>query len=367
MSDRTWMAQALSLAALGEGTTRPNPLVGCVVVHDGVVLGRGFHRAAGEPHAEALALEQAGARARGATLYVNLEPCAHHGRTAPCAPAIVRAGIARVVAAIVDPNPLVDGAGLSALRGAGIAVTEGVLAAEARALNAPFLSTHQRGRPSVTLKAAQSLDGRISAASGRSTWVTGFASRLYAHRLRFSHDAVLVGAGTVRRDDPRLTVRLPGVSASRRRVVLAPRLALDPAAKVFLRESDEAPRTRVYVAADCPRAEVARFRDVADVVPVAHSAGGGFDLAMVLADLHGIGVQSVLVEGGGKTLGAFLSSGLADDVVLFVANRLYGAGDATPVVDLPAAASPADAWRLNRSATIPLGQDVVLVGTLEAR
>ena len=166
MTDRDWMAQALALAALGEGTTRPNPLVGCVVVAEDAVVGRGFHRAAGEPHAEALALADAGARARGATLYVNLEPCAHHGRTAPCAEAIVRAGIRRVVAAIGDPNPLVDGRGLIALRVAGIAVTEGVLEPEARAVNAPFLSTHQRRRPWVTLKAAQSLDGRIAAASG---------------------------------------------------------------------------------------------------------------------------------------------------------------------------------------------------------
>jgi len=365
VSDRTWMAQALALAALGEGTTRPNPLVGCVVVCDGVLVGRGFHRAAGEPHAEALALEQAGARARGATLYVNLEPCAHHGRTGPCSAAIVRAGIGRVVAAIVDPNPLVDGRGLKALRAAGIAVTDGVLASEARALNAPFFSTHLRGRPSVTLKAAQSLDGRIAAALGHSTWVTGDASRRYAHRLRFRHDAVLVGAGTVRRDDPRLTVRLPGVDAVRRRVVLAPRLALDPAAKVFLRESPGAPPTRIYVAAGCEEAEVARFHEFAEVVPVAHFATG-FDLAAVLSDLHRVGVQSVLVEGGGKTLGAFLSSGLVDDVVLFVSGRFFGAGDATPVVDVPAVAEPGKAWRFARSAMIPLGQDVVFVGRLEA-
>jgi diaminohydroxyphosphoribosylaminopyrimidine deaminase/5-amino-6-(5-phosphoribosylamino)uracil reductase len=364
VSDREWMAQALALAALGEGTTHPNPLVGCVIVNDGVVVGRGFHRVAGEPHAEALALEEAGARSRGATLYVNLEPCAHQGRTGPCSAAIVRAGIGRVVAAIVDPNPLVDGRGLLALRAAGIAVADGVLAAEARALNAPFLSTHQRGRPWVTLKAAQSLDGRIAAASGRSAWVTGDASRRYAHRLRFRHDAVCVGSGTVQRDDPSLTVRLPGVDALRQRVVLAPRLGLDPGAKVFLRENPKAPPTRVYVAAETPEAEVARFRDVAEIVPVAHTAAG-FDLAAVLNDLHRIGIQSVLVEGGGKTLGAFLNSGLVDDVVLFVADRLFGAGDATPVLDVPAVVSPAKAWRFVRSATIPLGQDVVLVGKLE--
>jgi len=361
VSDRYWMAQALALAALGEGTTRPNPLVGCVVVKDGTVVGRGFHRAAGEPHAEALALAEAGARARAATLYVNLEPCAHHGRTAPCAEAIVRAGVHRVVAAVTDPNPLVNGRGLLALRSAGIAVAEGVLACEARALNAPFLSTHERGRPWVTLKAAQSLDGRIAAAGGSSTWVTGEASRRYAHRLRFRHDAVLVGAGTVRRDDPRLTVRLPGVDAARRRVVLAPRLALDPRARVFAREDDSAPRTRVYVGTACAAAEVDRFRDAAEVVPVAEGAEG-LDLAAVLADLGRAGVQAVLVEGGGKTSGAFLRAGLVDELVVFIAARLFGAGDATPVVDLPAVSDPAQAWRVAPAAYFPLGGDLVVVG-----
>jgi diaminohydroxyphosphoribosylaminopyrimidine deaminase/5-amino-6-(5-phosphoribosylamino)uracil reductase len=359
------MAQALALAALGEGTTRPNPLVGCVIVNEGIAVGRGFHRAAGEPHAESLALDEAGVRARGATLYVNLEPCAHHGRTAPCSAAIVRSGIGRVVAAIVDPNPLVNGRGLEALRAAGIVVSDGVLASEARALNAPFLSTHERGRPWVTLKAAQSLDGRIAAASGRSAWVTGEAARRYAHRLRFRHDAVCVGAETVRRDNPTLTVRLPGVDAARRRVVLAPRLGLDPSANVFRRETQHAPQTRVYVAAGCPEAEMARFRDVAEIVPIAHSVEG-FDLAAVLRDLHAIGVQSVLVEGGGKTLGAFVTRGLVDEVVLFVADRFFGTGDATPVLDVPAASEPGTAWRFVRRSTIPLGPDVVLVGSLEA-
>ncbi len=361
MTDRDWMAQALALAALGEGTTRPNPLVGCVVVADGAVVGRGFHRAAGEPHAESRALAEAGARARGATLYVNLEPCAHHGRTGPCAELIVRAGLRRVVAAIGDPNPLVDGRGLLALRNAGISVTEGVLEPEARALNAPFLSTHQRRRPWVTLKAAQSLDGRIAAAGGSSTWVTGEASRRYAHRLRFRHDAVLVGAGTVRRDDPQLTVRLPGIDAARRRVVLAPRLGLDPAAKIFRPESASAPRTRVYVGTACAEAEVARFRELADVVPVAHGADG-LDLSAVLSDLRDVGVQAVLVEGGGKTSGSFLSSGLVDEIVLFIAGRLIGAGDATPLVDLPAATEPGKAWTVASTSFIPMGRDLVIVG-----
>jgi diaminohydroxyphosphoribosylaminopyrimidine deaminase / 5-amino-6-(5-phosphoribosylamino)uracil reductase len=365
VSDRAWMAQALALAALGEGTTRPNPLVGCVVVKDGVVLGRGFHRAAGSPHAEAQALAEAGPKASGATLYVNLEPCAHHGRTAPCADSIVRARVGRVVAAVGDPNPLVNGRGLAALAAAGIEVSTGVLEPEARALNAPFLSTHERKRPWVTLKAAQSLDGRISAKGGSSTWITGDAARRYAHRLRFRHDAVLVGAGTVRRDDPRLTVRLSGTTAERMRVVIAPHLAIPPEATVFA-QSASAPRTRVYAAKDCPAAELARFQGIADVVTVP-STSVGLDLSAVLVDLTRSGIQSILVEGGGKTSGAFLRAGLVDEVVLFIAGRLLGHDGATPVIDLPAAADLKEAWRMAFVNVIPMGADQVFVLRPEVR
>jgi diaminohydroxyphosphoribosylaminopyrimidine deaminase/5-amino-6-(5-phosphoribosylamino)uracil reductase len=337
--------------------------VGCVIVKDGAIVGRGFHRASGDVHAEVAALADAGAAARGSTLYVNLEPCAHHGRTGPCVEAIVGAGVSRVVAALRDPNPLVDGRGLSALAAAGIDVTTGVLEAAARAVNAPFLSTHERRRPWVTLKAAQSLDGRISAAGGNSTWVTGPAARRYAHRLRLRHDAVLVGAETIRRDDPSLTVRLPGVEAPRLRAILAPRLGLDPGARVFSRDAVPHPPTRVYVSRSCPAAEIARFRDAASIVPVG-GKDAGLDLQAVLADLRDAGVQSLLVEGGGKTAGAFLSHGLVDEIVLFVARRLFGAAGATPVVDLPAVFSPDRAWRVAGHAFIPLGCDDVVVGRL---
>ena len=362
MTDRDVMAQCLALAALGEGTARPNPLVGCIVVSQGRIVGSGFHRAAGERHAECVALAEAGTRASGATLYVNLEPCAHQGRTAPCSEAIQRAGVRRVVAAIGDPNPLVDGRGFAALKGAGIDLEQGLLATEARSLNAPFLSTHERGRPWVTLKAAQSLDGRISAAKGSSTWVTGVASRRYAHRLRYLHDAVIVGAGTIRTDDPQLTVRLPGIEGNRLRVVLAPLLDLDPAAKVFVRET-AGPATRVYVSRGCPEATIARFSGVAEIVRVP-SGSEGLDLGAVLADLHRIDVQSVLVEGGGKTSGAFLRSGLADELTLFIAGRLFGAGGATPLIDAAAAAAPGDAWRVAAPVCVPIGGDLLLTGRL---
>ena len=361
MSDADLMAQALALAALGEGATRPNPMVGALVVQAGAIVGAGHHRAAGEPHAEAVALAAAGARARGATLVVNLEPCAHQGRTPPCVDAIVQAGIRRVVVGTGDPNPLVDGRGFAALRAAGIDVEVGVLEAPCRRLNAPFLSWHERGRPFVTLKAAMSWDGQIAAAQGSSTWVTGEPARRHAHRLRFAHDAVLVGAGTLRRDDPRLTVRLPGLEATRQVVVLAESLRIPAGARIF---ATGGPRPRVYTGEGASRADESALAGVADVVRVA-SGPTGLDLTAVLKDLAATGVQSVLVEGGGRTHAAFLDAGFADEVALFVAPRLFGAAGGTPLVGGPAAASPDQAWRLVALRSIALGGDLLVVARPE--
>jgi len=361
VTEHELMAQALALAALGQGATRPNPMVGALVVKDGDVVGIGYHRAAGEPHAEVVALAEAGARASGATLVVNLEPCAHQGRTPPCVEAIRAAGIRRVLAGTGDPNPLVNGRGLAALRAASIEVEVGILEAEARQLNAPFLSWHERGRPFVTLKAATSWDGQIAAANGSSTWVTGELARRHAHHLRRAHDAILVGAGTVRRDDPRLTVRLEGEETVRQVAVLAPRLDLPVHARIFAGRPEGAPRPRVY-ADDVKNAPA--LAAVADVVRVASSASG-LDLAAVLRDLASIGVQSLLVEGGGKTHAAFLDAGLADEIVLFVAPRLFGAHGATPLLAGPAAASPDRAWALRSMRTIAIGADLLVAARPE--
>jgi len=363
MTDREAMTQCLALAVLGEGTTRPNPLVGCLVVRDGEVVGVGFHRAAGEPHAEAAALAAAGARARGSTLYVNLEPCGHRGRTPPCADAIVAAGVRRVVAGARDPNPLVDGRGFARLREAGIEVDVGLLEASCRATNAGFLSFHERRRPWVTAKAAQSWDGQIAAAGGSSTWVTGEPARRFAHRLRYRHDAVLVGAETVRRDDPRLTVRLPGVESARLRVVVTRSVALDPSARVFEAARSGDPRTRVYVPAGAA-SRCASLAAVADVVPAGMSEAG-VDLRAMLGHLAASGVQTLLVEGGGRTLAAFLEAGLVDELALFVAPRLIGARHGTPLVDRAAAASPDCAYRLTPHAVVPLGVDRLVWARVE--
>jgi diaminohydroxyphosphoribosylaminopyrimidine deaminase/5-amino-6-(5-phosphoribosylamino)uracil reductase len=361
--DRYWMEQALALAALGEGTTSPNPRVGCVVVKEGEVIGRGFHQAPGLPHAEAMALTEAGDAAQGATLYVNLEPCAHDGRTPPCTDMLERCGVTRVVAAVQDPNPLVNGRGFDRLREAGMAVEVGLLKNEAKRLNAPFMHWHLHGRPLVTLKAAVTLDGMISAAAGESRWITGPSARRFAHRLRLAHDAVLVGAGTVKRDDPRLTVRLASQTRSRLRVVLAPGLDLDPAAKIFELADPTWPRTRVYAAVGENTRQQARFEGRADVVRVS-SGESGLDLHQVLEDLAGFGVQSVMVEGGGRTFASFVRAGLADRAAFFMSGRLIGAHGGTSLIEGASVADPSGGFRLAETRQFALDEDLLFTGRL---
>jgi len=360
-ADREWMEQALALGALGEGATSPNPRVGCLLVADGQLVGSGFHRAHGRAHAEARAVESAGARARGATAYVTLEPCAHVGHTPPCADLLAAAGVRRVVAPLVDPNPLVDGRGFAKLRQAGVQVDVGLLAHAARRLNEPFFQHHENGRPLVTIKAAVTLDGLIAARGGVSRWISGEPARRFAHRLRLRHDAVLVGAGTLRHDNPRLTVRLPGIEAQRRRVLLAPRLDIDPQAAFFHRGGPDAPLPLIYAGQEASEEYEQRFRERATVVRVrVHEAG--LNLDDVLQDLTRRDVQSLLVEGGSRTIGSFLAAGLADRGALFVARRVLGAAGATPLVGLPSVRQPADGWRLAEIRQLALGQDQLLLG-----
>lgn len=356
------MEQALALAALAEGSTNPNPRVGCLLVRGGEVVGRGYHLEPGGPHAEVLAVRQAGKRARGATLYVNLEPCAHEGRTPPCADLLVRSGVSRVVAALRDPNPMVNGRGIDRLRAAGVRVDVGLMAAEAERLNEPFLHWHRHRRPWVTLKAALSVDGQLSAAGGVSRWISSEAARRFAHRLRLRNDAVLVGAGTLRRDDPRLTVRLPGVMRPTRRVVLSATLDLPPRARIF-DLSGEVPPPLLYTSEDAPRERVERFGERAEIV-VVERRGAGLDLRDVLRSLGERQVQSLLVEGGGAIFASFLAQRLAHGVALFHAPKLIGARGATPFLDGPAAAEPARAPRLERRGLLCLGDDILVLGGL---
>lgn len=337
------MRRALVLAARGLGETNPNPAVGCVVARDGSVVGEGFHARAGGPHAEVAALVEAGARARGATLYVTLEPCAHHGRTPPCAPLVRDSGVARVVAAMRDPHPLVAGRGLALLRRAGVAVETGLLAAEAGRLNERFLSWARRGRPFVLLKAAATLDGRIATAAGRSKWITGAPQRRQARWLRRLHDAVLVGIGTALADDPLL---LPSPRPRRPflRVVLDSRLRLSPRSRLARTAS---PRTPVLALCCAPSPSRRRDLERAGVeVAAVREEGGRVSVPAALEVLASHGVTSLMVEGGGEVLGAFLAARLLDQVALFRAPLLLGGRGSRPAFGGPDPLRIQDALRL---------------------
>jgi diaminohydroxyphosphoribosylaminopyrimidine deaminase/5-amino-6-(5-phosphoribosylamino)uracil reductase len=328
-ADHALMARALRLAERGAFTTRPNPMVGCVLAQGGGIVGEGWHQRAGEPHAEVLALRAAGDRARGATAYVTLEPCAHTGKTGPCASALIEAGVARVVAAMRDPFPQVSGKGFDALRGAGIVVESGLMEVQARALNRGFLSRIERARPWLRVKLAASLDGRTALANGDSKWISGEASRADVQQWRARSGAIVTGAGTVLADDPSLTVRLgeerlgEGTFDSRQAFVPPLRVVLDPGlatvARGRVREGD-APTLYIHAPDAKPP------RELSAQVAVAPVRGGRFDLEAVLkllAERHQ--VNEIQVEAGATLAGAFLMAGLVDELLLYVAPVLLGA------------------------------------------
>ena len=316
-TDHALMTRALRLAERGAFTTRPNPMVGCLVAHGEEVIGEGWHQRKGGPHAEVFALQAAGERAKGATAYVTLEPCAHTGSTGPCADALIAAGVARVVAAMRDPFPQVDGAGFEKLRAAGIAVEFGLMEAQARELNRGFLSRIERGRPWLRVKLASSLDGRSAMASGDSKWISGEASRRDVQQWRARSGALLTGAGTVLADDPQLTVRLDDGREFMPplRVVLDPGLAT--VARGRVREGD-APTLYLHA----PEAKPPRGLQADHVaVPVRN---GRFDLDAVLRLLATRGINEVQVEAGATLAGAFLAAGLVDELLLYIAPVLLG-------------------------------------------
>jgi len=337
--DHRWMARALELAERGLFTTTPNPRVGCVIVRDGECVGEGWHVRAGEPHAEVHALAMAGEAARGATAYVTLEPCSHHGRTPPCAEALVRAGVARVVAAMQDPNPLVAGRGLARLREAGIATLAGVLETEARELNIGFVSRMTRGRPWLRLKAAATLDGKTALDNGVSQWITGDDARRDAHRWRARSCAVLTGIGTVRDDDPQLNVRAIPTERQPLRVVVDARLDTPLNARLL----DGGP-VLIAAAVDDPARIAALHHRGADVV-VLPNQGGKVDLSALLAELGRRGINEVLAESGFKLNGSLLREGCVDELVLYLAPSLVGDA-ARGLFNLPALSSLADKRKL---------------------
>jgi len=350
------MRLAIREAEKGLGRTSPNPAVGAVIVKAGRVIARGHHARAGAPHAEAAALAAAGSRARGADLYTTLEPCDHQGLTPPCSQAILTAGIRRVFVGSQDPNPLVDGRGIGRLVGGGVSVTRDVLRAECDALNAHWFRFITARRPFVTLKAAVTLDGKLATRRGDSRWVTGPDARAMVHRLRDRVDAVLVGAGTARADDPRLTTRLPGGRGrDPLRVVLDTRLSLPSRLHLFRQRS--AAKTLVAHAS-------ARSRDLGKNVELLRCRRGaaGVDLSDLLARLGARGVTHLLVEGGAAVHAAFLRAGLADRVLLFVAPRIVG-GDGLPWVGGRGVDRMAEALRLTDVEVDEVGEDLLITAS----
>jgi len=338
--DREYMKRALDLAARAIGRTSPNPVVGAVVVKDGEVVGEGYHEGAGRPHAEVCALKAAGEKAHGATLYVTLEPCCHHGRTPPCTDAIISAGVKRVVAAMVDPDPRVRGRGLDLLRKAGVDISVGLLACKAVELNEPFVTFKTLGRPMVILKWAMTLDGKIASRTGASRWITGEEARRVVHRLRDRYDAVCVGVGTVLADDPALTCRIPG-GRNPVRVVLDSNLRTPQGALVIGRDG----RCLIFTASD-NREKRERLEEAgATVVRVAPTCAG-VDISEVLARLGDMGILSLLVEGGAQVHGSFVAAGLVDRVYAFVSPKLMGGKTAPGPVGGPGATHPSEALPL---------------------
>jgi diaminohydroxyphosphoribosylaminopyrimidine deaminase/5-amino-6-(5-phosphoribosylamino)uracil reductase len=329
--DLAHMCAALALARRNLGAVWPNPAVGCVIVKDGCVVGRGWTQKGGRPHAETEALARAGSAAAGATAYVSLEPCSHHGRTPPCAEALIAAGVARVVAAVEDPDSRVAGAGVAKFRAAGVAVETGLCADEAGELNAGFFSRIKDGRPLVTLKLATSLDGRIATSTGASRWITGAAARERSHMLRATHDAVLVGTGTALADDPQLTCRVPGLEdRSPVRVVIDRHLRL-PATLRLLAEAKQAPTWLVTLSSADKASVLALARLGVTVLAVAPDGAGSLDLSALLRRLGDQGLTRLLVEGGGTLAAALLRAGLVDRLVWMRAPLLIGA-DGVPAI-----------------------------------
>jgi diaminohydroxyphosphoribosylaminopyrimidine deaminase/5-amino-6-(5-phosphoribosylamino)uracil reductase len=353
--DRRLMARALELAAEGTGQVSPGPLVGCVVANSaGEVLGEGFYVFEKIKHAETYALEQAGARARGATAYVSLEPHAHHGRTPPCTDALINAGIARVVVPIEDPNPKVSGRGFAHLQAAGVEVSVGLLSSAAERLNEKYLHFMRTGRPFVHLKLAASLDGKIATRSGDSRWITGAEARARVHELRHEYDAILIGAGTARADNPLLTDR----SGKSRRVSLV-RVVLDEALELstdsqLVRTANESPLL-IFAGESVPELEVPG-------VTVIREANGGRNLRWVLEELGGRGIQSVLIEGGASVAGQFLDEGLVNKVSFFIAPKIIGGRDAPTAVQGLGAETLAEAIELEDVQVTQRGADVEFTG-----
>jgi diaminohydroxyphosphoribosylaminopyrimidine deaminase/5-amino-6-(5-phosphoribosylamino)uracil reductase len=361
MNDHAYMRRALELAARATGRTRPNPVVGCVLVQGDEVVGVGWHERAGGPHAEVAALRDAGERARGATAFVNLEPCSHHGRTPPCVDALIQAGVSRVVVGTVDPNPQVSGRGIQRLRDAGIEVETGVEEAQCQTINRPFFKHIRTGLPFVVAKWAMSLDGKIATHTGSSQWITGVAARERVHLMRDRLDAILVGSGTARADDPMLTCRIPG-GRDPVRVLLDSSMSVSADARIFA-----TPGTLVFCAVSPEASQLQALNEKGAEVIVVPRRDGKLDLNEVLRELGRRDITSLLVEGGAGVLGSFFDQGLVDQVACFIAPKIVGGqGAPGPIAGL-GIGQMSEALGLQNVTFEHLGDDWLILGDVEAR
>jgi len=330
MNDEFYMRKALVLARRGLGFTSPNPMVGAIVVHGGEIVGQGFHPRAGQPHAEVFAIDEAGEKARGATIFVTLEPCNHTGRTPPCTQKILNAGIDRVVVAMKDPNPDVAGGGLEYLENAGLAVTSGVLEKEAQKLNEIFVKYITTQLPFVLVKCAATLDGQLATRTGDSRWVTGSAAREYVHRLRHAYDGILVGAETVRKDDPSLTARLADMeTCDPHRIILDPNLTVPVNAKLIRQKSDA--DTFLVTSDTISDSRLAKMKDAGVRILAVPLKNGRIPMRPLMKVLAGRGITSVLIEGGGKVIRSAFQAGIVDKINFFYAPKILGGNDGTAI------------------------------------
>jgi diaminohydroxyphosphoribosylaminopyrimidine deaminase/5-amino-6-(5-phosphoribosylamino)uracil reductase len=358
MDDEYWMRRALRLAEKGRGRTSPNPMVGAILVKDDKLVGEGYHAKAGEAHAEILALQRAREEAKGAVLYLNLEPCAHYGKTPPCAPQVAEAGVKRVVIGMEDPNPLVKGKGIEILRSAGLDVEVGILEEECLRLNEAFCKYILKKEPFVILKAAATWDGKIATRNGDSKWISGETSRRFTHKLRDQVDGVLVGIGTVLKDDPLLTVRIRG-GRDPYRIVLDSRLKISEEARVI-----GSPPSRAIIAVTelAPKDRIERLEKRGVQILIVDSKEERINLSSCLSKLREIGMMSLLVEGGSQVNGSFLDEGLIDKLLLFLSPKLIGDRQAPGIFGGRGISTLREAIALKEIRTRRLGEDILLEG-----
>jgi diaminohydroxyphosphoribosylaminopyrimidine deaminase/5-amino-6-(5-phosphoribosylamino)uracil reductase len=356
--DEQWMKRAIRLAEKGRGRTSPNPMVGAVIVKEGIVIGEGYHAKAGEAHAEIIALRKAGEEAKGSTLYLNLEPCTHYGRTPPCAPVIIEAGVRRVVIGIEDPNPLIKGKGMESLRKAGLEVEVGILEKECQKLNEAFYKYIVKREPFVILKVAATLDGRIATRDGESKWISGETSRRFVHRLRDQVDGVVVGIGTILKDDPMLTARVRG-GRDPLRVVLDSRLRIPEDAKVIKVDPSKTIIATTELAA---RDKRQRLEKMGVQILILDSKHERVSLKPLLSKLGEMGIMSILVEGGSQVNGSFLDEGLIDKLLLFLSPKLIGDDQAIGIFGGKGVTRLKDAVHLRELRVRRIGGDILIEG-----